>query len=315
MTDDAAAKLSQLVSSGNAQAFLTQYLSMAGQGYNCPIPSSLEISGIKEGWEQIIGESLGASYDDEFIDDLSVLWSEAVTKQGGQITENFADQMLGIIQGTSSGQSAAPQSHAAPGTQKATQQSQTAQQSQAMMAQKHQAKVNGAQGGNDSVQLSPEATGPSVSTPNYLQEVSSSISSDYRALKTMTVPSMEKLKANMSDNIARNKPMLFLKNYLSQIKHNKRPDVPMELNHKAIRNRWERIITFGFGIAHPEFLDKLTDYWLNLVHVSGPMTDPQALEKILEKIYINLSKEPQESTPIKKKIKKKKNLFQKLFKI
>ena len=90
-------QLSEFIAANDAKGFLICYMQCIDEGQNFSVPSSIELSKIKEGWEEIL-PGIGGGYTEEFIDSLASTWNSTVTKQGAKVTPTFAKEILAILQ-------------------------------------------------------------------------------------------------------------------------------------------------------------------------------------------------------------------------
>lgn len=88
------------INNNNPTEFLVTYFELIEEGQNLSVPSHLELSKISEGWNEIL-KSLNCEFTTDFLNELSTLWLSVIKKQGGQITDTFANDILKILNGPS----------------------------------------------------------------------------------------------------------------------------------------------------------------------------------------------------------------------
>ncbi|HAR62017.1 MAG: hypothetical protein DKM50_00240 [Candidatus Margulisiibacteriota bacterium] len=269
-------KVKEYLYNENSLAFLVAYISLNDSGYNVPIPSSLDLNGIKQGWEQIISQSFNLACDPDFLEELCAIWFDAIKKQGGKVTEHFSSDMINIL------------------TNKPVLTT--------------QASISRNQPPQPKKPITPINDGEGQYVQNHT--VSSVISDDYRTVQAISnssiIPKNELLK-KIASALKSHNEFEFLLYYLSFVKHGGQPEIPLELNHSSIQSKWERIIHSLYNTSCPPlFYRRLTDLWLNLIHSTGPIISQEALFKILEKLQIQAT---QKSGAVKNSSQKTKPSF------
>lgn len=284
-------KVKQYLAEENSLAFLVEYLSLQEAGYNVPIPSALELAGVMEGWSQIFDQTLQARPSHEFTEELSTIWLDTVKKQGGKVSEGFASEMINILTGRMP-----PVSSSASKTLNS-------------LKPPTPPPVSGVEPQSYSAENTTYHAAPAI------HEVVSHISEDYRSaqsLKKTQVLSFAELMDKAQLALENNDEIDFLYFYVSTIKHNEMPEVPLELSHEFIRIRWEKIISDKFHYyCDDNFYDKLADQWVNLVHIAGPIISNDAYHKILDKLEIQFAKKSKilPSKPPRVETSPKKSIF------
>lgn|GEM_PF-6519387 len=89
-------ELLECIDQGDPYRFLRVYFQLIEQGQALSIPSSRDFKAAREAWSDIVLTISEGSYD-EFLDQLTRYWVEVLKKQGGVITEQFAKDILAII--------------------------------------------------------------------------------------------------------------------------------------------------------------------------------------------------------------------------
>ncbi|NQY75125.1 MAG: hypothetical protein HRT90_10285 [Candidatus Margulisbacteria bacterium] len=298
--------LNQFVDSQDTKGFLRAYLQLVLDGYNLSIPSSLEMDGVKKGWEQVLQSFMG-SINDPFLTELSSLWLRLVKQQGGKLTENFSVQMMALLDGKPKPQDIIPDQKEGPADQKgAPADAPAPPQGGAAPSQE-----------NGAPQQSPAAENVPPQADSGLDTVAPSISEGYYKHQTAeetSVPSKELLPKYIQKAIKEEKAKSFLIHYLSYSRYDIKPKVPLSSVKSVIQKSWEDILMTDFSaMPSSEFLSELSANWFYLVNQKGFPSSIPVLKKMLIHLLIEKNQQPtsesekkESPTATSKKQKKKK---------
>ena len=92
--------LGDCVQKGDHIGFLSSYMQLVIAGKELVVPTSLERNIIRGSWERILIGVDGGD-DPSFLDKLTLLWVNVMQRQGGNITETFAREVLAILENDS----------------------------------------------------------------------------------------------------------------------------------------------------------------------------------------------------------------------
>ncbi len=272
--------LSVHTQNNDTKNFLLTYLQIIDEGQNLPVPTSLELPGIIEGWNEIL-PSVTGGYTDEFVEALSQYWLSIVKKQGGTVTETFTKELIGLIEGKPFKAPTGP--------------STKLQERPPMQQGPKMPNAPKAQETTPTEEEPPQPTStPADATTEYSEGISTKISSSYYSYQEAkdTDPIGEKeipFKINLALN--KNDADDFLIAYLSNIKHNKDIKVPITSVIDTIKERWEELLMGEFNHQpSKEFIKALSSKWFYLVNQKGLPTNKEKLEEYL--YYLLANKKP-----------------------
>jgi len=267
--------LSEHIANNNKDDFIKTYLLLLIEGYTLSIPKQIKLPDIKEAWSQILSR-LYRDFTLEFLEDLSKSWLLLIQKQGGNITDNFPEELLIIING----------GNPIDALRKKEALAKEADDRQKALHSQYAEPV--------------------------INEVKSNISQNYYEIEqaeSIKIPHKDKLEKQMTTAIKNLNHIGYLIKHLSVSHYEALPKVPKTTLLERIRSEWEEIIILQHNeMVDETFLDNLSSFWFSIVNQKGI---PYTVENIKDILIDLMAKHPNET---KEEAPKKKTIFNKLFK-
>lgn len=274
-TDD----LSSHISADDYKGFLRTYFQLIDGGQNLSLPSSLELSGIREGWSEIL-PGIAGGYTDEFLDGLSQFWAQIVKKQGGTIGDNFAKQILALIDG---------QPMPAMATASATESEPKPQ------------STGGAPSNPSSSSSAPTNAPSSSSSDSSNPTVESQISQNYyhfQAAAEFRIPDGKKIQQLLKTAIESEDALAFLVYHMANSPKTAKPNLPMSSVIFTIQQKWEDILMEDYSIQpEPTFVKAVASQWFGVVNLKGLPASKEKTDEIFNHLVQALQKKEAESKP------------------
>ena len=219
-------------------------------------------------------------FEEPFVEELAKLWRQLLRRQGAQMTANFAEEMLAILEGRPKNEG---------------QRVETEITSDSLSDEQIYAKLK-----------------LGTLTPDVVEKREGDASNDVRSNISDSYYNFESNKSSLDISPKNAWPQIetalndqdvdgFLIHYLSQSRNGIKPKVPVSSVLQVIRNQWEEIMMVDRNLmVDDEFLTRLSSRWFSVVNQRGLPYSLDAIEDLL--IYFM---EHYKAPPATKNAKKK----------
>lgn len=264
--------LAECIKMNDHMGFLRSYMQLVIAGKNLHVPTSLEYMPVKEAWEEILFGVPGG-YTDEFLINVSNIWIRLCQKQGNKIDDNFARDILDILEGKTVKKRSKTSSDETITTSSKLPKKEAVSFAPGMPMISH-TTVDAITDKKRRAEANPKLSGVdgSVSQSYYVE----------RDLSDFKLPPVNDMEKNMMAALKQRHVDTFLFNYLGMSKTQLSPRLPMTSVLDLIYLQWREILLERFSTMPPEiFLKQLSKRWFYLVNKRGLPSQINVIHAIL----------------------------------